>query len=42
MQVSASQESVSYKALIEENSYFIVEINNAVDNPLSAAHRALS
>jgi hypothetical protein len=36
MQVSASREKVSYKALIEENSYSIVEINNAGDNLLSA------
>ena len=36
MQVSASRERVRYKALIEENSYSIVKINNAVDDPLSA------
>jgi len=36
MQISASRERVSYKALIEENSYSIVEINNAGDDPLSA------
>jgi hypothetical protein len=35
MQTSASRERVRYKALIEENSYSIVEINNAVDDPLS-------
>jgi len=35
MQVSASRERVSYKALIDENSYSIVEINNAGDDPLS-------
>jgi hypothetical protein len=32
---SASRERVSTKALIEENGYSIVEINNAGDNPLS-------
>ena len=26
---------VSYKVLIEENSYYMVEINNAADDPLS-------
>jgi hypothetical protein len=36
MQISASPERVSYKALIEENSYSIIEINNAGDDPLSA------
>jgi hypothetical protein len=36
MQISASRERVSYKALIEENSYSIIEINNAGDDPLSA------
>jgi hypothetical protein len=36
MQISARRERVSYKALIEENSYSIVEINNAGDDPLSA------
>jgi hypothetical protein len=36
MQISARRERVSYKALIEENSYSIVEINNAGDEPLSA------
>jgi len=36
MQVSASRERGSYKALIEDNSYSIVEINNAGDDPLSA------
>jgi hypothetical protein len=36
MQFSASQDSVSYNVLIEENSYSIVEINNAADNPLLA------
>jgi len=35
MQVSASRERVSYKALIEGNSNSIVEINNAGDDPLS-------
>ena len=35
MQVSASRERVRYKALIEENSYSLVEINNAGDDPLS-------
>ena len=35
MQISASRERVNYKALIEENSHSIVEINNAGDNPLS-------
>jgi hypothetical protein len=35
MQDSASRERVSTKALIEENSYSIVEINNAGDDPLS-------
>jgi hypothetical protein len=32
---SASRERVSTKALIEENGYSIVEINNAGDDPLS-------
>jgi len=36
MQVSASRERVSYKALIEDNSYSIVETNNAGDGPFSA------
>jgi hypothetical protein len=36
MQISASRERVSYKALIEENSYSIIEINNAGDDHLSA------
>ena len=36
MQVSASRKRVSTKALIEEDSYSIVEINNAGDDPLSA------
>ena len=36
MQVSASRESVRYKAWIEENSCSIVEIHNAGDDPLSA------
>jgi len=36
MQVSASRERVRYKAWIEENSCSIVEIHNAVDDPLSA------
>jgi len=36
MQISASRERVSYKALIEENSYSIIEINNVGDDPLSA------
>jgi len=35
MQVSASRERVSYKALIDENSYYLVEINNAGDDPFS-------
>ena len=35
MQNSASRERVSIKALIEENSYSIVKINNAGDDPLS-------
>jgi hypothetical protein len=35
MQISARRERVSYKALIEENSYSIVEINNTGDDPLS-------
>jgi len=36
IQDSASQKRVSAKALIEENSYSIVEINNAGDNLLLA------
>ena len=36
MQVSASRERVRSKALIEENSCSIVEIDNAGDDPLSA------
>ena len=36
MQDSASRKRVSTKALIEENGYSIVEINNAGDDPLSA------
>jgi hypothetical protein len=36
MQISASRERVSYKALFEENSYSIVEINNAEDDHFSA------
>jgi hypothetical protein len=36
MKISASRERLSYKALIEVNSYSIVEINNAADDPLSA------
>jgi hypothetical protein len=36
IQFSASRERVSTKALVEENSYSIVEINNDGDNPLSA------
>ena len=36
MQVSASRERVRYKAWIEENSCFIVEIHNAGDDPFSA------
>jgi len=36
IQISASRERARYKALIEENSYSIVEINNAGDDPLSA------
>jgi len=35
VQVSANRERVSYKALIEENSYSIVEIDNAGDDPFS-------
>ena len=35
MRVSASRERVRYKALIEENSYSIVKIHNAGDDPLS-------
>jgi len=35
-QVSASRERLSYRALIEDNSYSIVETNNAGDGPLSA------
>ena len=35
VQISANRERVRYKALIEENSYSIVSINNAVDDPLS-------
>ena len=35
MQDSASRERVSTKALIDENGYSIVEINNAGDDPLS-------
>jgi hypothetical protein len=34
MQISASRERGSYQALIEENSYSIVEIHNAGDDPL--------
>jgi len=34
-QNSASRERVSTKAVIEENGCSIVEINNAVDDPLS-------
>jgi hypothetical protein len=36
MQISARRERVSCKALIEDNSYSIVEINNAGDEHLSA------
>jgi hypothetical protein len=36
MPISARRERVSYKALIEENSYSIIEINNAGDDSLSA------
>jgi len=36
MQISASRERISYKASIEENGCSLVEINNAVDYPLSA------
>jgi hypothetical protein len=36
MPISASRERVSYQELMEENSYSIVEINNAGDDPLSA------
>jgi hypothetical protein len=35
MQVSASRERVRYKALIEENGYSLVEINNDGDDPFS-------
>jgi len=35
MQISASRERVNYKALIEGNSYSIIEINNAGDDHLS-------
>jgi hypothetical protein len=35
MLISARRERVSYKALIEVNSYSIVEINNAGYDPLS-------
>ena len=35
MQDSASRESISTKALIEENGCSIFEINNAGDDPLS-------
>jgi len=35
MQISASRKRVSYKTLIEENSYSIVKINNVGDDPLS-------
>jgi len=35
IQISASRERVSFKALIEDNSYSIVEINNDGDDPLS-------
>jgi len=35
MQFSASRKRVSYKTLIEENSYSIVKINNVGDVPLS-------
>jgi len=37
MLVSASREMVSYKALIKEDSYSIVKINNAGDGHLSAS-----
>jgi hypothetical protein len=33
MQISARRERVSYQELIEENSYSIVEIHNAGDDP---------
>jgi len=36
MQVSANRKRVSYKVWIEQNSYSLVEINNAGDDPLSA------
>jgi hypothetical protein len=36
MQISVSRERVSYQELIKENSYSIVEINNAGDDPFSA------
>ena len=36
MQVSVSRERVRYKAFIEENSYSLIEINNAGDDTLSA------
>jgi len=35
MHDSAGREGVSIKALIEENSYSIIKINNAGDGPLS-------
>ena len=35
MQVSASRERVRFKALIKDNGYSLVEINNAGDDPLS-------
>ena len=36
MQISASRERVSFKALIEDNGRSLVEINNAGDDPFSA------
>jgi len=35
MQISASRKRVRFKALIKDNSYSIVEINNAGGDPLS-------
>ncbi|MFQ3209231.1 MAG: hypothetical protein ACI9VO_001967 [Colwellia sp.] len=42
MQISARRERVSYKVLIEDNSYSIVKINNAGDDTLSACPKELS
>ena len=36
MRISANRERVRYKALIEDNSYSIVEINNVGDDHFSA------